>query len=57
MIPIAENPGPGRKTCPNATLPIINVGLTGLGSNMGLLSDRLIINCLGDGAAIMVVLT
>jgi hypothetical protein len=31
--------------------------LTGLRSNMALLSDRLTINCLGDGTAIMVVLT
>jgi hypothetical protein len=31
--------------------------LTSLESKMGLLSDRLTINCLGDGTAIMVVLT
>jgi len=57
MIRIVENPGTGRKTYPSATLSITNLGLTGLGSNMGLLSDRLTINCLGDGTAIMVVLT
>lgn len=57
MMPIAENPGTGRKTCPGATLSITTLGLTGLGSSMGLLSDRLTINYLGDGTAIMVVLT
>ena len=46
-----------EKPCPSTTLSITNLGLTGLGSNMGLLSDRLTINCLGDGTAIMVVLT
>jgi hypothetical protein len=38
-------------------LSITTLGLTGLGSSMGLLSDRLTINYLGDGTAIMVVLT
>jgi len=56
-MPTAENPGTGRKTCLIATLSITNLGLTGLGSNLGLLSDRLTINCLGDGTTIMVVLT